>query len=117
MPEDYIFDTEVMIPEEENKICPAVGYQKVGVCVPVTVTPFAHAKEIKMKCCGKPVVSTCSCPCTGKKNGICTFTISQTICVEVPIEFGANVQVGDTYVDCLGTRLEDCHKGIDEMED
>lgn len=41
------------------------------------------------KCCGDPVVVSGDKPCAGKKNGVCTFTISQTICVEVPVEFGA----------------------------
>lgn len=87
----------------EHDTCPAVGYQKAGICVPVTVMPFAHTGEIKMKCCGEPTVVASDKPCAGQKNGSCTFTISQTICVAVPVDFGATVTVGDTYVDCLGT--------------
>ena len=30
--------------------CPAVGYQKVAVCVPVLITPFAHTGKTVTKC-------------------------------------------------------------------
>lgn len=98
-------NTDALKPVE--KACPAVGFQKVGVCVPVTVTPFAHAGATKTKCCGEPIVKSGETMCPGKKNGVCTFTISQTICVEVPVEFGAITTVGDTFVDCLGASEKD----------
>lgn len=87
--------------ETMDKACPAVGYQKVRVSVPVTIIPFAHTGTTKIKCCGHPIVTAEDPSCTGKKNGRCSFTISQTICEEIPVEFGATTTVGDTYVDCL----------------
>ncbi len=45
--------------------------------------------------------------CSGVKNGSCAFTISQNICVQVPVEFGATAQVGDAYVNCSGATAED----------
>ena len=100
---------------EKNKTCPAVGFQKVNICVPVTVTPFALAGATKTTCCGDPVVVSGNKPCDGKKNEACTFTISQVICVEVPVEFGAMSKVGDTFVDCLGASAYDiCSNCKDE---
>lgn len=96
-----------VLTEDRDGTCPAVGFQKVGVCVPVTVTPFAHADDTVTKCCGEPVVVAGGTSCAGKKNGVCTFTISQTICVEVPIRFGATAAVGDTFVDCMGASADD----------
>lgn len=93
--------------EPTNKTCPAIGYQRVGVCVPVTVSPFARAGDTFTKCCGEPEITSGSTPCRGKKNDTCTFTISQVICVEVPVDFGATATVGDTYVDCLDVSTED----------
>ena len=87
--------------------CPATGFQKISVCVPVVVTPFAHTGPTVTKCCGDPVVKAGDTPCPGKKNGVCAFTISQTICVEVPVNFGATATVGDTYVDCIASSAED----------
>ncbi|MBS6398251.1 MAG: hypothetical protein KH452_14145 [Clostridiales bacterium] len=96
-----------VLTEPEDMTCPAVGFQKIGVCVPVTVTPFANAGKTKTKCCGDPIVTYGDPVCPGKKNGVCSFTISQTICVEVPVDFGATAAVGDTFVDCLGASAED----------
>ena len=85
-----------------NETCPAVGYQQVNVCVPVTVTPYAHTGATKTKFCGDPRVIPGDSICPGEQNGVCTFTISPTLCIEVPVDFGATATVGDTYVDCLG---------------
>jgi hypothetical protein len=84
----------------QPQTCPAVGFQSVSVCVPVTVEPFATPGATVTKCCGEPVVKPGDSTCNGKKRGTCSFTISQDICVEVPIFFGANTTVGDTYVEC-----------------
>lgn len=81
--------------------CPAVGYQTANVCVPVTITPFASKSATSTKCCGDPVVKEGTAVCGGVKNGSCTFTVSQKICVAVPVEFGATAVVGDPYVDCM----------------
>lgn len=77
------------------------------VCVPVTVTPFANAGVTTTYCCGDPVITPGPAACTGTQNGSCSFTITQNICVEVPIEIGANATVGDTFVQCCNASAED----------
>ena len=78
--------------------CPVVGYQRSTVCVPVTVTPFAHVGTPVVNCCGSPVVTAGDvCPRSG---GICHFTISQELCVAVPVEFGARAVAGTPSVQC-----------------
>ena len=95
------------MPEDQG--CPAVGYQSASICVPVTVTPFAHTGAPYTKCCGNPVVTAGESSCGGAKNGTCSFTICQKICVAVPVQFGATTTVGDTYVACNGASAhEDC---------
>lgn len=91
----------------ENQTCPTVAYQLSSVCVPVTVTPFAKAGTTVTKCCTKPTVTAGKSTCNGVKNGQCVFTISQDICVEVPVEFGAVAAVGDTYVACNGASADE----------
>ena len=86
----------------DNQTCPAVGYQAASICVPVTIEPFAKTGQTKTKCCGNATVVSGTQPCNGVKNGTCSFTISQNICVAVPVEFGANAVVGETYVECKG---------------
>lgn len=82
----------------DTQTCPAVGYQSASICVPVTVTPFAQTGMTVTKCCGAPVVTPGREVCNGMKNGSCVFTITQDICVAVPVEFGAVATVGDTFV-------------------
>lgn len=90
----------MMPPKPEKKDCFTKGIHELGVSVPITVTPYARVKESKIVCCGKPEVIMCDKPCEGQKNGVCKFIISQVIGVEVPVEFGANIIAGDTYVKC-----------------
>ena len=101
-----------------NRTCPATGFQRVRVCVPVTVAPFATPMPTRTKCCGDPVVTSGDKACEGKKNGVCVFTISQSLCIEVPIEFGATATPGDTFVECAGASDRDICTGCgDPSED
>lgn len=85
--------------------------------VPVTVTPFAETGATKTKCCGDPVITPGIDTCMGIKNGTCSFTISQDLCISVPVAFGAVASVGDTYVNCTDASekdiCNDCSKLID----
>lgn len=106
--------------EVQYKTCPTIAYQMSSVCVPVTISPFAKAGVTSTKCCGMPVVTAGKRTCGGIKNGQCVFTISQNICVEVPVEFGATAEVDDAYVDCIAASADDictdCHNYVPEPE-
>lgn len=91
----------------EVQTCPAVGYQSASICVPVTVTPYAQAGMTTTKCCGNPVVTPGRDVCSGVRNGSCFFTITQDICVAIPVEFGATATVGDSYVNCNDASAQD----------
>jgi len=94
--------------ETEDQACPAMGYQAVSICAPVEVKPFAKAGETITRCCGQPVVTggdDNTCP--GERNGACYFTITQRLCIEVPVAFGAKATVGDPYITCEGSSAED----------
>ncbi len=97
----------------ESQTCPAVGYQSASICVPVTVTPFAQTGSTVTKCCGDPVVTPGQNTCSGVRNGSCFFTISQDICVAVPVEFGAVATVGDSYINCNGASGKDICAGCE----
>ncbi|MEG0144934.1 MAG: hypothetical protein RR739_02595 [Clostridia bacterium] len=94
-------------PSTEPQTCPTVGYQSASICVPVTVTPFATTGTTQTICCGSPIVVSGKNTCNGVKNGTCAFTISQDICVAVPVDFGATASVGDTFVNCNGASAND----------
>ncbi|MEG0765181.1 MAG: hypothetical protein RR403_03970 [Pseudoflavonifractor sp.] len=105
--------TNPVVPVDQT--CPAVGYQTASICVPVTVTPFAETGTTITKCCGAPFVAAGKNTCGGTKNGVCTFTISQDICVAVPVSFGAVATVGDTYVSCISASAEDICSNCGEV--
>lgn len=91
--------------KDKDKVgCEAVGYQDVNVCIPVTIKTFGEAGNAKTQCLGKAVISSGCDKCPGKPGGVCKFTISQKLRVEVPVVFGARAEVGEASVDC------DCDK-------
>ena len=89
--------------------CETTVYQNVGVCVPMTVTPFAVVGAIDVTCCGAATVSDTPCPDSGSTN--CTFYVSQNLCVEVPVSFGAVGDPGTAIVSCGGVNQEGCDCG------
>ena len=78
--------------------CSAAGYHRSTVCVPITVTPYAHVGTPSMTCCGAPTVTPGN-PCE-ETNTVCQFTICQQVCVRVPVEFGATATAGTPCVQC-----------------
>lgn len=88
--------------------CTATAYQPVSVCVPVTVTPFARIGATTTYCCGDPVVTPSATTCAGTVNGSCRFTITQNICVEIPVEFGATATTNPPSVRCGEASAELC---------
>lgn len=83
-----------------EEVCPALGYQDVSVGVPVEVKPFAKVGKIKTECISKPIIERgCKTP-EGHIKEVCKFVISQKLRVEVPVMFGAKVEVGDARINC-----------------
>ena len=100
----------------EIRTCPTVSTHYTTVSVPVSIVPFANPGTISIQCCGAPEISPGNTP-TGEVNGCCSFTISQTMRVEIPMVFGASVLMGETYVECggtSGTAEGDCGCGCEE---
>lgn len=90
-----------MFEKATDKIgCSAVGYQDVDVCIPVTIKPFGEVGNVKTCCEGRPMVTRGSDCCPGKPGGVCKFTISQKLRVEVPVIFGAKAEIGEASVEC-----------------
>lgn len=103
---------------QDNETCPAVGYQAVNVNVPVTVKPYARTGSTTTRCCGAPIVKSGISVGQGTKNGVCNFSIGQNLVIAIPVAFGAEATVGDTYVECYEASDNeiDC-KTLSEKED
>ncbi len=93
--------------KDEPQGCSKEGYQRATVCAPVTITPFTVAKSTTTFCCGTPTISSGISRCDGIVNGNCKFTLSQRICVAVPVEFGAESSVGLPSVECGNASSDD----------
>ena len=86
--------------------CQTYTYQTATVCAPVVVTPVATPGTTRTICCGEPIISPgSSCPSTARR---CYFTVSQRVCIEVPITFGATAQVGEPRIECEEPSSEGC---------
>lgn len=87
--------------------CETFTYQTATVCAPVVVTPTAVAGPTRTLCCGDPVVSPGerACP-SGARN--CFFTVSQRVCIEIPITFGATAAVGEPRINCEDVSIDGC---------
>ena len=96
---------------DEQQICTANAFQEATICVPVEVIPFANPGETTTFCCGDPVITPGTEVCPGEVNGRCRFNITQTICVRVPVEFGADAIVDDPRVQCGEVSSEDICTG------
>lgn len=99
---------------ETEPSCENTFFQKTQVCVPVTVTPFATPGEATVTCCGQPVVvSRNACPGTDTS---CTFTVTQELCIQIPISFGADVRTGTAKVQCGAVSETPCECGTAQPE-
>ena len=98
----------------ENEGCESVFYQRETVCVPVRVTPFARPGAARTLCCGEPVISAGG-ECVGRQT-YCTFTVTQSLCVEVPISFGAVIETGTATVQCGDVTETECDCTADTQE-
>ena len=92
----------------------SVFYQRETVAVPVTVVPYAVPGAAKATCCGEPIVGTGS-PCQGSREA-CSFVITQNLCIEIPISFGAVIETGEAIVQCGGVSEESCDCSGSEPE-
>lgn len=93
--------------EPVEETCPAVAFVPFTVCAPVTVTPFVNKLPTTTFCCGSPTVTPGPATCAGVENGSASFIITQDICVRVPVEFGANSNVGNPFVQAGDATDED----------
>lgn len=85
--------------------CARTVFQKANVCTVVTVTPDAFCGPVSACCVGDPVFSP-SNVCLGSE--ACVFTVSQELCLTIPITFNANAVCSAFTIDCEPPSLIDC---------
>ena len=81
-----------------NCACERVINKDIEISTPVSASPIVKVGKIKRECC-KPQI----CHVRG-----CEFVIKQIICVEIPICYDVDVDIGDSYTDCVPDCDPDC---------
>lgn len=85
--------------------CDTTVHHEMNISTPVTVTPSVTHGTIVTRCCGRPEVVNDECPSTNGQQS-CTFHVVQPVCVEIPLHFSANTEVGSANVQCTGNDTE-----------
>lgn len=76
--------------------CNKISTQCVDVTAPLTLTPTASIGTATVACQGEPVVS-CETDPTGS---CCIVTLTQKVCVTVPMRYGVTMTAGEPKIDC-----------------
>lgn len=95
--------------------CKERFFQKAKVCVPVKVKPFAMPGKAIVRCCDDPVIMNQKM-CQGGDD-FCNFTVTQELCIEIPIKFGADVETGQAKVQCKDVSQTPCDCDNDDDGD
>lgn len=88
------------LPPEQPGACLRISTQMADVSLPVRLRPSAVIGEIRTECCCEPSVSVRPLGC-GRCG--CEIVITQTVCISIPVEYGAEAQAGDPMVICRRT--------------
>ncbi len=105
---DSVYNDGLVDTISHDNICTNKTYQRVTVNVPIAVKPFSFTGETKTTCCSDPIIKKITYACNSNKEQVCYFTISQEICVEVPVYFGAAAYAGKFRVKCHEASTDDC---------
>lgn len=97
---------EVTLLQDVLAQCPAVVNETVCVQALVTITPDVQTGEIRSFCVGNPMIG--NCPGTPSTTGDCSFTVSQRICVQVPLTFSAGAVAEPTGIVCGMPDVGEC---------
>ena len=78
--------------------CPALVHENVCIQAQVVITPSVTVGDIETFCVGAPVIGACQG--SPSPTDSCTFTVSQSVCVQVPLEFTAGASAKPAGITC-----------------
>ena len=76
--------------------CVKTGYQYANVSVPIELKPSTKIGDIVVECCSEPVVDCCENKCENK----CEITVTQKVCIKIPIHYQIDACVGESVINC-----------------
>lgn len=89
-----------------NTKCPTTVNETVCIQADVTIKPNVEVGEIKSFCVGSAVIGECEGEVSPTEE--CTFTVSQKICVEVPLVFSATAKAEPSGIVCGEPEVGSC---------
>ena len=101
------YEHEPLIPYQGTHTCPDTGCDKtavqcVDVVLPMVLTPTATAGTVTTTCSGSPTVN-----CVTAADGLsCMVTVTQRVCVSIPVRFGVEEEPETVTIACGGTDAE-----------
>jgi hypothetical protein len=101
-------ETELNKKKPECESCAESFYSDINVGIPVTITPFGKAGCAKTQCLESNVIFDDSENYSPSSESFCSFIIMQKLRVEIPVSFGAKVEVDDAFIKCAGVDSETC---------
>lgn len=98
-----LYQKEKLLPVAEACSCSGSGCSKSGTqCVeisePVVLTPTAAVGTLSTTCQGVPEI-TCE---TAPDGASCTVTLTQRVCVTIPVNYGVTLTSGQPAIACSG---------------
>ena len=103
------YEHEPILPYQPEDTCPINSCNKtasqcVEVSAPVTLTPTAVVGNISTACQSAPEVT---CVTNNQDNSV-TVTVTQRICVSIPIRFGVEKADDDPKITCADGKCVRC---------
>ena len=95
------YEHEPILQYQPDESCPANGCSKIStqcvdVTAPVILVPTAVTGSPTVTCQGNPTVT-----CTTNADGtMCTVTLTQQICVSIPVRYGVTMSCCDPTIAC-----------------
>ena len=83
--------------------CGRIGTQCLNIAASAVLTPVATVREVTVSCQGTPVIT-----CESNGGASCTMTITQQVCVSVPVNFGVTLTNGDATIACADNNCIGC---------
>ena len=95
------YEHEPILPYQSEESCPLNGCNKVSTqCVDVTasviLSPTAVMGSPTVTCQGNPTI-TCA---TNADGTMCTVTMTQKVCVSIPVRYGTTISTCDPTISC-----------------
>jgi hypothetical protein len=88
--------------------CPTTVHENVCIGAQITINPLIDVGDIITTCTGDAFIGTCP----GIPVPFCSFMVSQSICVQVPLIFHASVEATPVGITCGGPSTGGCPSSI-----